>query len=54
MPKYIIWISSSAGALAVREVEVEAASEPAAYRAGKAECAEGEFVRGVFAVEEEA
>lgn len=44
---YEAWLTDSPSSLKVRVVEVEAASEPEAYRKAQAACTESEFVRGV-------
>lgn len=51
--KFTAWLTDDPGSLHVREVEVEAASEPQAYRAAKELCRGDEFVRGIFPAEEQ-
>lgn len=51
--KYEAWITDDPGSMTVRIVTVEATSERQAfYLATTDHCAEGEFVRGVYAVNE--
>lgn len=51
--KFTAWITDHPSSLHVREVEVEAASEPQAYKAAKELCRSGEFVRAIFEQDEE-